>query len=321
MAWQDSGFAERETVVDFDRGLFVLRYAAGPAIGPAPAAFARPAYGDSAIEFLSRPGVESGALDGPGDCLVVRAERGARLILRIRAARGGSLDASFQIEPLAPSLAESRSSSATQAWASSAQPERRGLATAVANGFYNASAPGEAGELELFGHVAWRGDIVAPRGGWIGGPSSPVAIEGFGLRGVLPPGVGLDVQVLVASTRPRWLDWTPFGGLAGTRGRSLPLSGLRLRLNGQASAHELHVEALFLGSSIVSRRGREIELVAASSVEPLVGLKVDLVSAAAQAVVEPLVVHAPAAPSVDGAPRGSKIRVFRAAAEPEHLPI
>jgi hypothetical protein len=209
------------------------------------------------VDILSAPGLVNGFLAEPGDCAVIRSERPARLQLKIRA-QGveGSLDASFRIEAILG--AGGRAVDAEQPRI--AAPEKAGAA------------------FELVAHVARRGDVAVDPDGWIAGPESPAAIEAVGIRGLLPTGVGIEIQPLLGTNPPRWLDWAPSGAFVGTRGRALPLAGLRLRLTGPQSAQwRLAVDALFLGSPIMTREGREVEIVGPAGNEPLVGLRVGLV--------------------------------------------
>jgi hypothetical protein len=114
----------------------------------------------------------------------------------------------------------------------------------------------------------------------------------------------------VATDPLRWLDWAPMGSFAGTRRRALSLAGLRLRLVGEgASRFVLSADALFLGSPVQSRRGREIELVGAVGGDPLVGLRLEVTPAeslASQAAIVAGVAVAEQRPE-------SRIKVFRAA--------
>jgi hypothetical protein len=77
----------------------------------------------------------------------------------------------------------------------------------------------------------------------------------------------------------------------------------------------LQVEALFLGSAILARKGREVELVGSGGVDPLVGLRLTL-SPLALASVEGLTpVRGPVAESAVREQRGeSRVKVFRAQA-------
>jgi hypothetical protein len=243
------------------------------------------------VDILSAPGLVNGFLAEPGDCAVIRSERPARLQLKIRA-QGveGSLDASFRIEPIL--YAGAPAAVAPQAAAQDA---------------------GGAG-FKLVGHVARRGDVAVDPGVWIAGPESPAPIEGVGVLGALPAGLGVEIQPLVGTSPPRWLDWAPPGAFVGTRGRALPLVGLRMRLAGERAADfDLAVDALFLGSPIVSRRGRDIEVIGPAAGDPLVGLRLDLVSGGVESDIRAQDQASPESHSVERR-KERKMRVFRAAA-------
>jgi hypothetical protein len=278
------GPQEQETTITVNRGLFLLRYATGAANGPSPFAVVRPTTASAAfIEVISAPGVVAGFLSAPGDFAVVRAEQSGDLNVKILAKTPGDpLEASLRIEPLVagadgPAATETR------------------LAPAATQG-----AP------IFLAHVSRRGDVETAMGAWIAGPDAPAPIEGLEVRGALPNGLRLDIQPLLATNPPRWLDWCGPGQFVGTRRRALPLAGLRLRLSG-AENFEIAASALFLGSPVLTRRGREVELVSSAGLDPLVGLQIGLVSAAiAEAESNGLT---PAA-----RPPESKLKVFRAMA-------
>ncbi len=255
-------------------------------------AMLRPAGGfESFVEILSGPGLVNGFLATPGDCAVIRAEQPARLALKIKSQGAeGSLDASFRVETVS-------SSSASGGIVVSSQGD--------------AQATGDS-TFKLVAHVARRGDIAVDPGVWVAGPDAPAAIEAVGIRGPLPSGVGIELQPLAGTNPPRWFDWAPSGAFVGTRGRALPLAGLRMRLTGpQSAGARLVVDALFLGSPIMSQEGREVEIVGSAGNEPLVGLRVGLVMEADR---QEGAVHAPASVAAGSTerPKGSQMRVFRA---------
>jgi hypothetical protein len=288
---------ECATTASVGRGLYLLRYVSGAVSGRSPVAIVRPAPGsESFIEVISAPGVVSGFLARPGDCLVVRAEQPGSLAVKlIRQNASESIDASLRLEPI--TAVEASVSPSPAAQTAPVRPE-------VDHG----------NRLRLCGHVARRGDVEVSAAQWVAGPGAPAAIEGIEIRGALPAGVRIETQALVATNPPRWLDWTSAGAFAGTRGRAMPLAGLRLRLGGESPArYVLRADALFLGSAIVSKRGREVELVGSGAADPLVGFRLDLES------VSPVFVdNAP--PLSVGAANGdvmeqqtaSRVRVFRA---------
>ena len=86
-----------------------------------------------------------------------------------------------------------------------------------------------------------------------------------------PDGPAVEYQVCIAGEG--WTPWLSAGEFAGSRGRSRALTGLRLRLTPDQDA-VVDVEALFLGSPIMLRSGPSVELISASGVDPLIGLRV-----------------------------------------------
>ncbi|MBB4198326.1 hypothetical protein CCR94_22770 [Rhodoblastus sphagnicola] len=275
---------EQETTITVNRGLILLRYATGATSGPSPFAFVKPTAASAAfIEVISAPGVVTGYLSEPGDFVIVRAEQIGQLLVKIVAKTlGDPLEASFRIEPLggdqpAPQVAQTM-------------------------------PPAARGAPILLAHVSRRGDVQTTLGAWIAGPEAPAPIEGLEVRGALPDGLSLELQPLLATNPPRWLDWAGPGHFVGTRCRALPLAGLRLRLSGAAAENaEIVVNALFLGSPVMNRRGREVEIVSAAGVDPLVGLRVELVATTVGDAT--IAGWAPVA-----RPQESKLKVFRATA-------
>jgi hypothetical protein len=115
------------------------------------------------------------------------------------------------------------------------------------------------------------------------------------------------VQVLTASSPGSWSRWAKPGAFVGTRGRNLPLIGLRLRLTGAAARrHTINADALFLGSAIASQGGQEVEFIGAAGRDPLVGLRFDI------RPERRLSVWQAAQPAAIGPER--RVRVFKAAA-------
>jgi hypothetical protein len=282
---------EREATINVERGLYLLRYASGAVLGASPVARVRPAPGSEAfIEIISAPGIVTGFLSYPGECAIVRAERAGQLIVRImRQSAGESMDAVFRIEPVSGA-------------------ERAGAAVALEAVSPNAALTLSGGDVKfgLLAHVSRRGDVNVGAGEWVAGPNAPAAIEGLEIRVSANSGLRFELQPLVATTPPRWLDWVSSGGFAGTRGRGLPLAGVRIRLVGaEASRFVLSAEALFLGSAIQSKRGQEIELVGSPGGDPMVGLRLDVTAA--------LGGGAPVKGAVVQQRPESRVRVFRAA--------
>lgn len=297
------------SVVAVERGLYVIRYVTAEDPKFPPVAEIRQSAGlEGALEIVCAPGLPFGKLSRPGSCLVVRAEQRGELQIALRGnPQSGSLDASFRLETLT-SREELESLEATVVDDSNAKPSLRavgrGAEPAISQG-HDAAAVAAPAEISLLAHVAVRGDVTIRGDEWVAGPDSPAPIEGLEIKSISQPGLQLELQVLIASRPPRWSEWAKPGVFAGTKGRGLPLGGVRLRLLGAtAEGWELAADALFLGSLVKSKRGREIELVSATGTDPLVGLKLGV------RTVEK--VTAPPISVVSNRDRSPRVRVFRA---------
>ncbi|MCW2286612.1 hypothetical protein M2323_004425 [Rhodoblastus acidophilus] len=287
---------EQETAITVHRGLFLLRYATGAANGRSPFAVVRPAPASAPfIEVISPPGVVAGFLSAPGDFAIVRAEQSGNLIVKIVAqVPGDPLEASLRMEPLS-------SVEKTAPAAAAVAPTQQGAPAIPAQ-------PAIFAQPTILAHVSRLGDVEVAMGAWIAGPDAPAPIEGLEVRGALPGGVAIELQPLLATNPPRWMDWSGPGGFVGTRRRALPLAGLRLRLTGASAENfEIAASGLFLGSPVQNRRGRELEFVSPAGVDPLVGLQVELVSASVVGVGANERTLAESSPE-------SKLKVFRAMA-------
>ena len=296
---------ERSSAVAVSRGLMVVRYAASGAVEDFPVAVVRagPTF-DRVVEMISAPGTEPGWLGKPGDCVVVRVHETARLEIGLRrSAPSGSLSASFQIEVLgAGKLPETSFESARTV----AEPPL----TAIISDFREPESARLGSttkpSLTLGAHVAMRGDVEVGEDQWVAGPNAPAAIEGILLRSAEPERLAIEAQVLVGGAK-QWSDWVASGGYAGTRGRGLPLIAVRLRLVGaDATSMEINADALFLGTTALSKTGRQIEFVSPAGSDPLVGLKLGV-----RTVEKSPVVQQSDGPWRD---RGSRVRVFRSSA-------
>ena len=276
---------DRGSTLSVARGLHTFRYVSFQGAGvPAVARLIPPNAG---VALLDMPGRERGMLQRPGDCLVLRADRASDVVVGLRrGTANGSLDATFRLEPIV--LAEETPAAAVEAVAAEAAP-----------------APAS---LSFLAHVANRGDTVFAQEAWIGGPDSPAAVEGLQIvaEGGYAP---VELQVLVGSRPPRWSEWVGAGQFAGTRGHGLPLVGVRLRLKPEVVGLEIAAEALFLGALVASQRGRQVEFVSGSGVDPLVGVKIGL-----QSVRETSASGAATVPDAQTREREPRVRVFRASA-------
>ena len=289
------GNFEHTSRVAVSRGLHVLRYVSAlPADSPIVVVW--PAAGSEAwLEIVSAPGAVAGLLDGPGACLAVRAERDATLEIGVRPRfAGGPLEASLRLEALV--LSESSIAAPLGAAPAKTPVAKPQLALAPE------PAPPEPSGISLLAHVALRGDVEVGESEWAAGPESPSPIEGLEIRARSPDRVEVEMQVAVVGTA-RWSEWVGAGAYAGTRGRGLPLAGVRLRLAGtEASRMEISADALFLGSLILSKRGREVELTSSTGADPLVGFKLAVRPFEKAAVIQ--------AAASGWRERGARVRVF-----------
>ena len=261
---------ERDSSLLVARGLYVLRYEfGGPSADPA-VALVSPAPGfETVIQVMSAPGAVDGWLERPGAAVLVRAVDNGKIQIKVRrGAANGSLDAAFRLELVSVPPEDHRGPD------SPAGLERRAPSPASVAG-----PPSAAGSQDamFLAHVSRRGDVTVRANEWAGGPDAPGRIEGLAILSLGRDDVQAEIQVLAGSRSAAWSPWIGEGAFAGTRGQSLPLLGVRLRLIGERAQHFIaHAEALFLGSPIVSHRGRDVELVSATGRDPLVGIRFEL---------------------------------------------
>jgi hypothetical protein len=288
---------DRDSSLFVARGLYILRYQFGAADSQHPLAAAAPAPGfEDVIQVLSEPGSAEGQLEHPGSVALVRAADNGKLRIRVRRrSSNGSLDAAFKLESVGISSDHELAAVETSATALRAPSPSQ---SAVAR-----NPNGSDGALFL-AHVSRRGDMSVKPNEWAGGPDAPGRIEGLELLGSDKEGFQVEAQVLSRGIEPTWSEWFGAGVFGGTRGRNQPLLGVRLRLIGQ-QAHRfiVHAEAAFLGSAIVSQRGREVACVSQTRRDPLVGFRFEICTEG-RASVRP----------ADGRGEQLRVRIFRARA-------
>ncbi len=96
------------------------------------------------------------------------------------------------------------------------------------------TSPEAAGSAEVVAHIQTRGDVLARLGEWMGEPGSKRWIEGFAVSPKGPVGPN-DVEYQAVLGRGWLSPWAEGGQFCGSRGMSLPILGLRLRLRGEAA--------------------------------------------------------------------------------------
>ena len=268
--------AGREALFDKDssllvaRGLYVLRYEFGGTSHDHPVALVKPAAGfEKFIQVISAPGGVEGWLDRPGAAVLVRAEDSGKIQIGVRrSGANGSLEAAFRLESVSVPPDGDRDPTDVSATANTS--------SARSPIGFSPSPKSPQGAL-LLAHVSRRGDVSVRANEWAGGPDTPGRIEGLAIMGLDRDGVQAELQVLTGSRSATWSPWAGDGVFAGTRGRNQPLVGVRLQLTGEQAHHVIfHAEALFLGSAIMSKRGREIECVSESGRDPLVGFRLEI---------------------------------------------
>ena len=134
-----------------------------------------------------------------------------------------------------------------------------------------------AASAEMVAHIQGRGDVLAKFGDWMGEPKSERWIEGFALapRGKLVAG---DIEYQAVLGRGWLSPWAEGGQYCGSRGMSLPILGLRVRLRGEmAERYDCMVEASFVDGTRVGPLDNG-EPCQAASLSPLEAFQVKLVA-------------------------------------------
>ena len=275
--------SERVVAVPVKPGLFVLRYVSSTDDRP-PRIFVQVSPSSAqAIDIIFVPGKSKGLLEEPKDFALVVADDEGQIQLTAVAFAGGDGRARIQVEPLKVD-ADEEADRGHPCGEGEQAPSKIDAATV---GDEPATPPSLASSssldrrsvehFSLMCHVAKGGDTVAAADAWVGGPDAPAVIEGLTVNWSPPPGVLLEYQVLVQGGAGRWSSWVQAGEFAGSRGRGLPILGLRLRLSGgEPETFNLFGEALFFGCPVVSESGRELEFTSYAGVDPMVGLRLRL---------------------------------------------
>jgi hypothetical protein len=95
------------------------------------------------------------------------------------------------------------------------------------------AVPDQAPPPAIVAHVQRDGDVARSFGEWVGTPGAGRWIEGFSIAA--PEGIATQDLEYQAVLGRGWLSpWILSGGFCGSRGMSLPVLGLRVRLKGAA---------------------------------------------------------------------------------------
>ena len=94
--------------------------------------------------------------------------------------------------------------------------------------------PEATAQAEIVAHVQGRADVLTRLGEWMGEPSSKRWIEGFAIAPKTQIGAN-DIEYQAVLGRGWLSPWAEGGQYCGSRGMSLPILGLRVRLRGEAA--------------------------------------------------------------------------------------
>ncbi len=182
-------------------------------------------------------------------------------------------------QPAPPQQARPAAPAANAPAAAQAQPARpRAAAAAPQNTPAGAvqSDADAARAAEIVAHVQGSGDVLAKLGEWMGKPDSRAWIEGFAVspKGAVGPG---DVEYQAVLGRGWLSPWAEGGQYCGSRGMSLPILGLRMRLRGEAAERfDCVVEASFVDGTKVGPLDNG-EPCQADSMSPLEAFRIQLI--------------------------------------------
>jgi hypothetical protein len=173
-----------------------------------------------------------------------------------------------------------------------------------------ARAPANA---EMVAHIQGRGDVAATLDEWMGEAGSKRWIEGFAIapRQHVTPA---DIEYQAVLGRGWLSPWVEGGQFCGSRGMSLPILGLRVRLRGEAAEkYDCAVTATFVDGS---RSGPldNGDPCQAESLAPLESFRIELQARDVDALEA--AVAGPAAAAAPASGQGAR----RAAARPKPAP-
>ncbi|MCX5620419.1 MULTISPECIES: hypothetical protein [Bombella] len=145
-----------------------------------------------------------------------------------------------------------------------------------------ASVSGAAGasKHEVVAHVQRHGDVGCAVGEWVGKKGSKRWIEGFSITPSEEGVAAEDIEYQAVLGRGWLSPWAEGGQFCGSRGMSLPILGLRVRLKGEAAQKwSLDLVACFTDGTEVSLADSDDDALQAESLAPLEAFCVKLVPA------------------------------------------
>lgn len=115
-----------------------------------------------------------------------------------------------------------------------------------------AAQPATIANPEVATHIQGRGDVLTRLGDWTGERGSGRWIEGFALSPRQTEITSPDIEYQAVLGRGWLSPWAEGGQFCGSRGMSLPILGLRVRLKGKAAqTHAIQVSATFTDGSTI----------------------------------------------------------------------
>lgn len=254
-----SGRRALARTMQINRGLYALKYLAAHDVGtPAlvTVAFAPDSEGG---EFFWAPDTQPGVLRQPGDTVVMSSLGSSLLVVTIFLLGPASEDTVKlkldRIDGLSErDIAAVKGSGATQPVQVPDQPDE------------------EIEPIYLSGHIAYKGDMTAAPGKWLGSPEEREQIEGFTVHWPRRP-VGTDISYGCTIGGRAVGAETVTGDFTGTRKRGLPLTSIFFRLRDEgAERFELQLTAAFSDGTIIKDSGQNVSASGNSALAFLVGV-------------------------------------------------
>ncbi len=193
------------------------------------------------------------------------------------------------------------------------------------------AAPAQAAS-EIIAHIQTRGDVTASLTDWMGEPGSKHWVEGFAItpKQMISPN---DIEYQAVLGRGWLSPWSEGGQFCGSRGMSLPILGLRVRLRGEAAErYDCTLTASFVDGTKIGPLDNG-EPCQADSLAPLEAFHVALTArtgdaaappSAAKTAVKAGVKAAPKAAAKPAAPAATKagpVQTSKTVAKPPAKPV
>ncbi|MCK8637829.1 hypothetical protein CO583_09060 [Parasaccharibacter sp. TMW2.1882] len=257
-------------VMTLDAGVFCVFHApgqveAGPSGLPGVRISRAPGVPEDAVEVVTF--AADGWMGAANSAALVRVRRGPAgvMVTTYQDGQAGSETPRLQVISLISGVP--------------ADPAAGAMAEGNRVGGSKASVSGAVGGAtrDVVAHIQRRGDVGGALGEWIGQVDSKRWIEGFAVR---PEGPvrAKDIEYQAVLGRGWLSPWSEGGQFCGSRGMSLPILGLRVRLKGEA-AHKwtVRLAASFTdGTKVGPIEGGE-EALQAESLAPLEGFQLEFV--------------------------------------------